>query len=315
MGEPIPEDKQLEVVTTVWGQYRQMAKTSRRLKAEQGGWRKALLIGSVAAVLTTPFAGTFRAYHFDAAANVVVAVGAVLFALMAWLNKQVLGDDSDQAWVVARTVGEGLKSLTYRFLGGVAPYDGTDGVRHALEQARTLVAAPTTPADPISEAEASERRPKVPLSIDAYIETRIDDQIKHYRAAAEREKTVIRQTTMLGLAISAALAILGAASGFAAGWRDIWAPALGVASTMIASQMTLARRRFLVELYSTAAVKLEFARTEWRVSAKGATDKEKLVNTAETIFNDENAGWVQQILLKPKPSASVNPNAGGDHNG
>ena len=43
----------------------------------------------------------------------------------------------------------------------------------------------------------------------------------------------------------------------------------------------------------------EFAKTRWEVSAKQPEDDTQLIETTEGIVAAENAGWVQQMLLKP----------------
>jgi hypothetical protein len=303
MSNPLPVEKQVVVLTEIWARYRSVAKTSRRLKGEQGSWQRALLYGSVAAVVATPFASTLRAARMTRIADAVVVVGTVLFALMAWLNKQVLGEDSQQPWVRARQVSEGLKSLAFRFLAGLAPFDGNDGAQRALDQALDLVTKAEVVADGVSPAEAAEKIPKAPMAIADYLNGRLDDQVAFYERAADHEKSVVRRTGNVGLAISATLVICGAGVALTTEWRDIWAPALGAASVMITSQMALARRRFVVETYSTAAVKLRFARSRWAVSDHTPADEAGLVASVESILNGENAGWVEQMLLKPKAPA------------
>jgi hypothetical protein len=68
---------------------------------------------------------------------------------------------------------------------------------------------------------------------------------------------------------------------------------------MVTTEMTRARHRYLVESYSTVAVKLQFARADWAISARTADDAAKLMASVESILAAENGGWVQQMLLKP----------------
>jgi hypothetical protein len=308
MANPESPAVQLETLKSIWEQYRAQAKTSRRLKAEQGRWQRILLVGTVVALLATPFSKTLEANGLAGAAKVLVIIATLIFALLAWLNKEVLGDDSQQPWVRARQTGEGLKSLAFRFLGGIPPYDGASSPRIALERAAELVTKTGVAADRVDEKERAEKIPPAPMSPAEYVERRLDDQLAYYEREAERERKIEGRITSIGRLISLGVAVFGALGAFIAQeWREIWVPALGVASTMVTTQMTRARHRFLVESYSTTAVKLRFARAAWNISPKTQDDADKLVATVESILVDENAGWVQQMLLKP-----VVPDSGPD---
>src|SRR6185436_5187160 len=138
MTTPNPGDIQAATLRTIWQHYRAHAETARRLKGEQGHWRKVLLIGSVLALLLTPFAKTLEKFDLGKPALVLTSAATVLFALMVWLHKEVLGDDSEQPWVRSRQTCEGLKALAFRFLGGASPFD-KEGPELALQQAESLV--------------------------------------------------------------------------------------------------------------------------------------------------------------------------------
>jgi hypothetical protein len=292
MANPESPAVQLETLKSIWEQYRAQAKTSRRLKAEQGRWQRILLVGTVVALLATPFSKTLEANGLAGAAKVLVIIATLIFALLAWLNKEVLGDDS----------------LAFRFLGGIPPYDGASSPRIALERAAELVTKTGVAADRVDEKERAEKIPPAPMSPAEYVERRLDDQLAYYEREAERERKIEGRITSIGRLISLGVAVFGALGAFIAQeWREIWVPALGVASTMVTTQMTRARHRFLVESYSTTAVKLRFARAAWNISPKTQDDADKLVATVESILVDENAGWVQQMLLKP-----VVPDSGPD---
>jgi hypothetical protein len=109
MSPPTLTEKQTEALRTIWGQYRAMAKTSRRLKAVRGGGQKVLLYGSIGAVIATPFAKTLKTLHWDTLSNGLVVAGTLLFVLVAWFNKEVVGDDSQKPWVRARPARAGRR--------------------------------------------------------------------------------------------------------------------------------------------------------------------------------------------------------------
>jgi hypothetical protein len=298
---------QLNTLKTIWEQYRAQAKTSRRLKEEQGGWRRILLWATVAALLATPFSKTLAQRDLPLLAGILSGVAAVLFALIAWLNKEVLGDNSQQAWVRARQTAEGCKALAFRFLGGVPPLDGPDAADVALKRGDELVTKSGRAADRVDPAEREQNLPPAPLRIDEYVKCRLDDQVKYFEDQGELERKREAHITTAGRLISLAVVVFGALSAFIARqWQDIWVPALGLAATMVAAQTTKSRHRFLVDSYARASVKLKFAKAAWGNSAKSQADADRLIAAVESILADENAGWVQEMLVTPvvpdKPS-------------
>jgi len=309
---PATKEQQLATLRTVWERYRAFANTSGRLKGEQGGWRRVVLWASVLALLAVPFGKTFEKYHLDGLSTALTLGATVLFALVAWLNESVLGEGSDQPWVKARQTAEGLKALSFRFLGGVPPFDSPDAVTSALKQAEALADAGGT-ADVVAAVEAQKRIPPAPLTINDYLTLRVVDQISFYENAATDARRANARLVRIGRLISAMVVVFGALGAVIANtWRDIWAPALGAASTLVTTQMAVSRRRFLVETYSLAAQKLRFARTNFETSQRTSSDEAAMVATVESIFANENAGWVQQMLLKP---VVPDPSSGSTANG
>jgi hypothetical protein len=251
-------------------------------------------------MLVTPFERSLEKFKLSKVAGALVVIATILFALVAWLHKEVLGDESQQPWVRARQTAEGLRSLAFRFLGGVHPMTGSDAATLALERAADLVAKSGVAADTITAGDGKPAdMPAVPLSAEEYISCRIDDQIGFYERAVGREKKIESRIVATGRLISLAVAVLGALGAILGEWQGIWAPALAAAATMVATQMNQSRHRFLIESYATSADKLRFAKATWSISTKQQADLDSLILSVETIISDENAGWVQQMLIKP----------------
>jgi len=299
MANSATNEQQLDTVRGVWERYRAFADTSWRLKQEQGKWRRFVLIASVVALLAVPFGKTFERYHLEVVSSALAILATALFALIGWLNESVLGDGSDQPWVKARQTAEGLKALAFRFLSGVPPFDNDGAISSALKQAEALAQAGGAP-DVVPAADAAKGIPPAPITIQDYLRLRIEDQIGFYEKSATEARVANAKLVRSGRLISALVIIFGAAGAALAGaWRDIWAPALGAASTLVTTQMAVSRRRFLVETYSLAAQKLRFARITFEASKRTPSDEVALVASVESILASENAGWVQQMLLKP----------------
>lgn len=299
MANSLPIDKQKIGLETIWRKYRAQAATSRGLKQEQGHWRRLLLVATIVALVATPLAKTFDTLGNPIVAKVWVVVATVLFALTAWLNKEVLGDDSEQPWVRARQTAEGIKAVAYLFLMGVPPFEKPEDIRQALDRADEL-ASKVQAANGVSDEEAVKDLPPVPLTADKYVEKRLDGQVRFYEKGAEAERGIDARIRKVSRVISVAIVAFGTLGiVLSKTWGDIWAPALAMASTTVTTQMTRARHRYLIESYTTAAAKLRTAKAVWSSTNDRQAETDKMVTTVEGILASENAGWVQQMLLKP----------------
>ncbi|HYQ03084.1 MAG TPA: SLATT domain-containing protein [Polyangiaceae bacterium] len=306
MGNPNAADVQRETVELIWRHYRAQAGTSRRLKAQRGWWQRILLWVTIIALLVTPFSKTFEKLGWDRTSAALTIAATVIFSLMAWFQKEVLSDDAEQAWVRARQAGEGFKALAFRFLAGVPPFD-VAGNEAALSHVDALAGKVATP-DRVADDEASKNIPPAPLSFEDYLKLRVDDQINFYRNAIERARGDQSRTVLIGRAISASVVVFGALGGvIAKDWREIWAPFLSAAATLTVTQSARSRHRYLIDSYSVAADKLELAKTRYKTSNNTAGDQKQLVETVEGVLTNENAAWVQQMLLKPTVPDVVKP--------
>jgi hypothetical protein len=290
---------QATTLRAIWEQYRAQAQTSSRLKAEKIGWRRVLLASTVLALFLTPFSKTFDKWGFVAVSGVLTVVATLLFSLTTYFYKEMLGDDAEQPWVRCRQTSEGLKALAFRFLSGATPFD-QPGTKLVLEQLEMLVNKSGIASDTVNESEARKNIPPAPLAIADYIKLRVEEQLDYFTKALDTERATNARVLLVGRGVSVAVVAFGALGAvFTEDWRDIWAPFLGAAATMATAQNARTRHRFLIDSYSNAAAKLKFARTRWEVSPKSPQDDKELVEGVEAILANENAGWVQQMLLKP----------------
>jgi hypothetical protein len=185
MANLIAAEKQLATLRGIWERYRALANTSARLKDEQGKWRQALLIASVAALLAVPFSKALEKYQLVELSTALTVVATVLFAMIGWLNESVLGDNAQQPWVRARQTAEGLEALAFRFLAGLPPFDTEEAAKSALKQAEALASRGGV-ADPVDATAAEKDMPPAPLTAQAYVAVRLQDQLSFYERARAR---------------------------------------------------------------------------------------------------------------------------------
>jgi hypothetical protein len=299
MANALPAEKQQSGLETIWRKYRAQAMTSRRLKQEQGTWRRVLLIATIVALVATPLAKTLDKLNAHTLASIWVWVATFLFAATAWLNKEVLGDDSEQPWVRARQAAEGVKAVAFRFLMGVPPFAPVTGSAPAIDRADEILSKAPAP-ETVDADEAKNKLPPVPLTPALYIQHRLDDQIAFYDKSVKDERKIDGNIRVISLALSGSITLFGAAGALIAKeYSDIWAPALALLSTTVTTQMTRARHRFLIESYSRSAERLRSVKAKWTDSAGKPEDDDAMVLAVEDVLSNENGGWVQQMLLKP----------------
>jgi hypothetical protein len=227
-------------------------------------------------------------------------------ALGAYLSDKVLGTDRDVGWVRARQAAEGLKSLTFAFLMGAAPFEVTkdvetlDAERKRIEEAGPLS---SLVALPISPEEGEKGFPSYPLTIDSYVTTRAQDQHRWFETkVVQCHKEVARldmATKILG-GIAAVLAIV------VAYWArlGIWVGVMTSLSAALATQVTGGRSRFLEKSYHDTAARLARIVSRWETSNGAPADAKRLVEDCELALREENAGWVQ-AMLKTQGGARV----------
>lgn len=285
----------------MWGQYRAWSQGASSTKGENQWLRSTVLVMTIFAMIAGPFAKTIEK-GWPLTANGLVIVASVLFALLAWMNKSVMGEDAHKPWVRMRELAESLKSLAFQFLGGVPPFDTEGAGAAALERATGLASKSTGVMPQLTEDEAAKEMPSIPLTAESYLKERVVDQITWYRRNAVAEDVAAKRIRFVGWMIGALVAASGAINtALGQPVLDIWVPFLSVAATVITTQTALGRRRFLAETYSTAAVKLELAKTRWEISEQQPADLQQLVAGCEAILVGENAAWVEQLLSTPNP--------------
>jgi hypothetical protein len=307
MPNPLPEDKQRAVVRSIWGQYQAWSKAAGSSKGGYQWLRWAVLVLTIAAMIAGPFAKTIQESWPLIAKGLVIAASA-LFALLAFMNKSVMGEDAHKPWVRQRQLAESLKSLAFQFLGAVPPFDADGAGAAALERATGLVSKGAGVTPQLSDEEAKKEMPAIPFSAESYLKERLDDQVTWYRKKAVTEDAAAKKIGLAGWVIGALVAV-SAAINAALGQPvlDIWVPFLSVAATVITTQTALGRRRFLAETYSAAAVKLELAKARWEISEQQPADLQQLVAGSEAVLTGENSAWVEQLLSTPNPPAPPKP--------
>ena len=226
------------MLSTTWRTYKQWAATSQSQKTRVtraglivlGLTLAGTLSGAIAPVI--PQALPFR--------GIVPWIAAVALGIATFITTQLLNASEQQAWVKARALAEALKSECYKFAAAAPPYDRPDASEAlAAKSAELEQTMDGVLADTITDDAAAVGLPSPGWTIADYIRGRVDDQVKFYRNAIQRERTRIRQARwsaiVLGL-IAVVLSVLGGNATQTGGQAGTLAAALlGTVTTAAAS--------------------------------------------------------------------------------
>jgi len=302
--DPQQDEKRPTVLAHFWGQYRDWAATARKQQKSLAAWRlRVLLVGVAAAVLGAvsdpralpwpegwPTAGVPRS-AFGVAAG-------ILLGLVALFTRELLGPEREGRWLRARSAAEAFKREGYLLAAGAPPYDGPL-TRALLDRDRGILAGVgDLQEETVADEERLKGMPPCPLSVDEYVELRLDDQTSFYRRRAREHGTVIGRVRNLTLVLGVAAFVLGAVGGGAAG---VWIVVVTTATASLASYLYANRLQYLVGSYTSAARNLESLRAGWQTFGGPGADKaerDRFILDCEAVMSAENQSWISEWTRK-----------------
>jgi hypothetical protein len=302
--DPQPEEKRCVALEHFWGQYRIWAETAGQHRKSLSAWRlRVLLLGVAAAVLGAisdprafPWPDGWPTWGVSRSAFGVA--GGIFLGLAAFLTKELLGSEREGRWLRARAAAEAFKREGYLVAAGAPPYNGPI-TRALLERSRGILAGV---GDLQEEAVAEEQRlkgmPACPLSVDAYVAERLDDQIKYYRRRAGEHRVVIGRIGNLTVVLGVTAFVLGALGGGAAG---VWLIVITTPTASLASYLYAHPLQYLVGSYTAAARNLDALRVGWQTFGGPEADdaeRDRFILDCEAVLSSENQSWIAEWARK-----------------
>ena len=283
-----------------WGEYRVWAATSRQKKKEISTWRFRVLVLTVLGALL----GTVSSQIAGLQANVSWIIGIIaglLIAIATYLGQEILKPDQERLWIRARSLAEALKAETFLFRTSAPPYDIPEPASKMLLQVQDLLGqVRDLPAVNLSQDERRERLPEGPLSVEEYIEARVDDQVENfYRPRARQYYELMKRWRAITLLIGGLAVILGALGK----WTGAWVAVLTTIGTSVAAYIFASRYQYLIISYQATARQLELLKNQWIVMGAPDQDTEKrnrFILDCEEAISIENSAWMAKLTEKPK---------------
>ena len=292
-----------KVLDVPWHAYRTWAGTARFLKSDLNRWTRYTLWLAIAGAVLAAAAQELDVFTRPTLAKGAAVLASFAVALSAYFGKEALTGNKTSDWIKARSAAESLKAATYLYRAGAPPFDTPDRARILFDTVASIeqrVASIQT-----RSADTETRAPDLsPLTVDAYIRTRVEDQIGFYdRRAGEyqRKNDTLRNATFWLGAASVLLALSTA--------YGVVAALVGLIATLTASLSAHAQDRqyqVLIVSYQSTARRLIALKGEWAASQKTDADtaeRNAFIRSCEDTMALENSAWLGE-RLKRQPAAS-----------
>lgn len=301
--EPPPDEQRRAALEDFWGNYKDWAATARKQQKALNSWRlRVLLLGVGAAVLgavsdprAVPWPAEWPTWGMSRATFGVLS--GLLLGLAAILTRELLSPESEGRWLRARAAAEAFKREGYLLATGAPPYDGPL-TRDRIDLGRGILAGVgDLQEETVADEQRLEGMPPCPLSVDEYIELRLDDQISYYRRKAREHGVIVGRVRVLTLVLGVAAFILGALGG---GGSGVWLVVITTVTASLAAYLYANRLQYLVGSYTAAARNLKALRGGWKMFGAEAdeAERDRFILDCEAVLSAENQSWIAELSRK-----------------
>ena len=288
----------------VGGKYREYALTSRKRKAELTAWRlRVLIFGITGAILGTLCQESIR-WGFNDTSNlrwvpfILGFSSAAAIGLATYFGKELVNPYQEQRWIRSRSMAEALKSEIYLFRSNSPPYDTDKKPEKLIENVEALLKkVGDLPTEIISDEQKQKGLPTDDLTVEEYIQTRVNDQINNfYRPGSDELKRKMKRNKNIGLSLGVFAIALGALG--LTGWTAGWIAVIATIAASITAFAYAGRYQYLIISYQTTANKLERLRVLWESKGKADNDtdaRNKFIRDCEAVISIENSAWMAEM--------------------
>jgi hypothetical protein len=298
-----------EIVASAWQDQAVWSETAGRLKADISSWRFRAGAAGVAGALLETLAGSLPASGGEWASEraAIALVGAVVLAVVPYVLKTKTSRERVRDWVRARCISEALKEAIYRYLVKAPPFAAGAPPSELIRRCREVKEKGRDLSGHAAAVEPARRERPLELTLEAYVEKRVNDQIERYylpkgRANARTAARLHRLEFWLGLAAAALGALAGAA---ASGGLPVlarlgpWVAVVTTAGGAVTAHLAAGRYDHAAMTYFGTADRLKGLRDEW-LAEPGRLEPgraAKFVDDCEHAISTENEAWLAEWTL------------------
>ncbi|WP_224191395.1 DUF4231 domain-containing protein [Nannocystis pusilla] len=281
----------------LWRQQSKWSRQADELKRSHQNWTGpivlATFLGVALGTLTPQISAWTTALNGPAyIPQVCSACASVLSAVAAYLSVQLLSPRKVQDWVVARSVSEALKSEGYLYAAGVSPYDDSQAAAERLmsriEELEKTDTTFTLPDPDGNRPELCER-----LSVEDYIEKRVNAQLKYYRAYSQTYSKQLACWRRTGIGLGVVLVGLGALGTFLDKQAlTVWMAVVTTAIATMTAYVYGSRIESLASAYFATAERLERLTRRWNTLVnRTEAARNQLILDCEAVLSAQNRSW------------------------
>jgi hypothetical protein len=264
--------------------------------------------GGVLGALSTPNALSFLPFwnNWNDPPQWFGILGGICLGVAAFFTRELLSPEREGRWVRARAAAEAFKRESYLMAAQAPPYAGAV-TPASLDRAGEINA---TTADMQEVAVPEEKRIEgllpCPITVDKYIEVRLEDQMNYYRNKAGAHAKVVERIRNMTFVLGVGAVVLGyliSNQGLRAG---VWLSVITATTTSLTAYLYARRLQYLVISYLAAARNLEALSVRWGTSGKTDADtaeRNQFILDCEKILSSENSSWISEWFKKETPTA------------
>lgn len=296
-----------QVIESAWRDQAIWSQTAGTLKADLTVWRyRAGVAGVLGAFLETLAAAMAgfdgRLWWLRA---LVAIVGAVVLAVVPYVVRTKVSKDRVREWVRARSASEALKETIYRYLVGAPPFGSESSPADLVTRCQAIKEKVWDLGLHAASIEPSRiARPHI-LTIDDYVEKRVNDQIeRYYRPKGRQNALAAKNLRKMEFSLGLIAVVIGAIAGAAATFRlqglsavlGPWVAVITTASAAVTAHLAASRYEHQAMTYYGTADRLSGLRDEWLATSNrlDPTKVAKLVDDCEHAISTENEAWLAE---------------------
>jgi len=321
--------QEYSVLTFTWGKYKDFAFTSREKKRHITWLRIYVIVFGLAGAvfgLLCQLAGhsidCCQVHQFSYAcytlrwlysgicfgfisANCIPKIFGVLSAfsigLSMYFSMEVLKNDEAQSWIRTRSAAEFLKSESYKFATGIPPYNiDEDKTEILMDKTEKMIhTVEDIPCKILPEDKKSDKIPTPNLTVDQYIDVRVNDQINDYYQKNVNDYIRKINSAKNWSAIVSIFGIFLGALGFT-GWTAGWVALSTTITASISGYIYANRFQYLIISYQSTSNRLEVLKNKWYACEKTDKQRYQFIMDCEEAISIENGSWMAELKNSPK---------------
>lgn len=294
------------IIESAWRDQAIWSETANNLKAKYVRWRNLAAMAGVSGafleILAASLAGLGESWFWP---RVLIALaGAVVLSIVPYVVRTKASKDRVREWVRARSVSEALKEIIYRYLVIAPPFGPEPIPSDLIKRCQAIKEKVRDLSIHAASTEPQRKARPLALTIDSYVESRVNDQIDRYYHKKGRENARAAErfhNLEFGLSLLAVVMGALASAAVATGLPKLstfgpWVAVVTTASAAVNAHLAASRFDHQAMIYYSTADRLIGLRDEWLANTNRLNPSiiAKFVDDCEHAISTENEAWLAE---------------------